>query len=279
MNRKELKSIIRKIDLHYGLGRLEMLLSTNWFNPFLTLWVNFRSFPFSQACKLPLFVYGRPRIYALSGSMRVIGKVRSGMITFNQCKPGAPSVMSLQSEIYNAGEIIFNGKGYIGTGTKIRTAPNAILSLGKDFKIADMCNIGSFTKVTVGDHSRIAHRCQIMDSNYHYIANFVKGVVPNFKKCISIGKGCWICNTTTITGGAVLSDYTIVASNSLVGRDLSEIPSGSLVGGIPVKFIATGFRRVENAEISARITHFYRSEPDGMFKISEGFLPDDCSLN
>lgn len=279
MNRKELKSIIRKIDLHYGLGRLEMLLSTNWFNPFLTLWVNFRSFPFSQACKLPLFVYGRPRIYALSGSMRVIGKVRPGMITFNQCKPGAPSVMSLQSEIYNAGEIIFNGKGYIGTGTKIRTAPNAILSLGKDFKIADMCNIGCFTKVIVGDHSRVAHRCQIMDSNYHYIANFGKGIVPNFKKCISIGKGCWICNTTTITGGAVLPDYTIVASNSLVGRDLSEISSGSLVGGIPVKFIATGFRRVENAEISVRITHFYRLEPDGMFKISEGFLPDDCSLN
>lgn len=271
---KSLREIKERIDSRFGFGMLERSLSNNWFNPLLTLWLNFRSFPFRQAWRLPIFVYGRPRIYGLSGSMEVIGKVSSGMIRFNQNKPFAPSNMAVQSEILNEGKIIFHGKGLIGTGNKVCVASHAILDIGENFKITDMCNIGCYSEISIGAQSRIVHRCQILDANYHYVANFYKRVVPRWTHPIKIGKGCWICNTTTVTGGTVLPDYTIVASNSLVGKDYSDIPESSMLGGIPAKLIATGFRRVENSKLERKIAAYYRENPHGLYQI-----PDDESMD
>lgn len=264
-----LSEIITYVDMKYGLGALETLVASNWFNPLATFWLNFRSLPIMQVVRFPIFAYGRPRLYCLSGRIVIDGRVKSGMIKFNQCKPGAPSVMSVQSEINNKGTIIFHGEGLIGTGTKIFVEFGTKLEIGKNFKITDMCNIGCFSGIKIGEQSRIAHRCQILDSNYHYVANFSKMKVPVVSKPIEIGKGCWICNSTTITGGSFLPDFTIVASNSLVGKDFSNIPNSSLIGGIPAKLIATGFRKVENSEIEEEIGKFYANHQDRIFEIPE----------
>lgn len=207
---KSFSEILRKFDNRYGLGRMEELAFSNWFNPFVTIWLNFRSFPLSQAVRFPIAVYGHPRLYNLSGSMRVEGKISAGMIKFNQVRTGSPNVQSLQSEIMNQGTIIFRGYGVIGTGVIVRVASSGTLEVGKDFKITDMSNIGCYEKVSIGDHTRITHRCQILESNYHYVANFNKRIIPKWHRPIVIGKGCWICNSSTLTGGTGLPDYTIV---------------------------------------------------------------------
>lgn len=271
---KSFKEIIKYIDFHFGFGRMEICLAQNWFNPLYTFWLNFRSFPLRQAVCLPIFVYGRPRLYCLTGDMYVEGPIRPGMITFNQCKYGAPSLMSVQSEMVNQGSIIFRGSGLIGTGTKIRVASKGTLTIGNDFKIADMSNVGCFSQVVIGEHTRIAHRCQILDSNYHYIANFNKRVIPKRTNPIAIGSGCWICNSTTVTGGAVIPDYTIVTSNSLVNKDFSQIEQGSLIGGIPAKYIASGFRRVENRKIEHRVNIFYAQRNASLYPIPEDVTED-----
>lgn len=275
---KSFKEIRERIDYLFGFGFLERSFYSNWFNPFLTLWLNLRSFPLYQAYRFPIFVYGRPRIYGLSGCMEIIGRVSTGMIKFNQTKPGAPSNMDVQSEIQNRGKIFFRGKGFIGTGTKINVMLNATLDLGENFKITDMCNVGCFSRILIGTQSRITHRCQILDANYHYVANFKKGIIPRWTHPIEIGRGCWICNTTTITGGTVLPDFTIVASNGLVGKDYSDIPESSMIGGIPAKLIATGFRKVENSKIECQVTSYYRENPDGLYHMSENETMDNCSF-
>ena len=280
MRIKELtfKKFIHRVDLKIGFSALERLFSKNWFNPFATIYLNLRSFPLAQAIKMPVWVYGCPRFYELSGRMIVDGKVSSGMIRFNQVKPGAPSNMSVKSEILNKGLIVFHGVGLIGTGNKIVVGSKATLDIGKNFKITDMCNIGCFRSVFIGEQSWIVHRCQIFDSNYHYVANFAKGTVPDYSKPIRIGKGCWICNSSTITGNAVLPDYTIVASNSLVNKDMSDIPESSMIGGTPAKLIATGFRKIENSKIENEILKFYNDTPDGMFKIPAEATMEEYSL-
>lgn len=269
MRIKELtfKKFIHRVDLKIGFSALERLFSKNWFNPFATIYLNLRSFPLAQAIKMPVWVYGCPRFYELSGRMVVDGKVSSGMIRFNQVKPGAPSNMSVKSEILNKGLIIFHGVGLIGTGNKIVVGSKGTLDIGKNFKITDMCNIGCLKEICIGEGSWIVHRCQIFDSNYHFVANFANGTVPDYSKPIRIGKGCWICNSSTITGNAVLPDYTIVASNSLVNKDMSDIPESSMIGGTPAKLIVTGFRKIENSKIENEILKFYNDTPDGMFKI------------
>lgn len=272
-----LRELIGIIDERYGIALLERILFVNWFNPFATLWLNLRSFPLNQALFFPVWCYGRPKIYGLSGTMKVEGELWSGMIRFNQVKYGAPSNMSVQSEILNRGHIIFKGQGLIGTGTKIVVERYAQLEIGKNFKITDMCNIGCFRKITIGEQSWIVHRCQVLDSNYHFVANFTKRIVPWYSAPITIGKGCWICNSSTVTGGTVLPDYTIVGSNSLVNKDFSGIPENSMIAGIPAKYIATGFRRIENSIIENEIGLFYKDNPDGMFEIPISATPDEYS--
>lgn len=271
------KELLNLLVARYGLSMLERMFFCNWFNPLATLWLNLRSFPINQAIRLPIWCYGRPRFYGLSGCMQIDGKVKSGMIRFNQVKYGAPSNMSVQSEISNQGLIIFRGQGLIGTGSKIVVGHNAILDIGKNFKITDMCNIGCFREIRIGEQSWIVHRCQVFDSNYHYVANFTRGCVPNHIHPVYIGKGCWICNSSTITGGTVLPDYTIVGSNSLVNKDFSNIPDSSIIGGIPAKFIATGFRRVEDSRIEREIAGYYKINPDGLFSIPSVATPDEYS--
>lgn len=273
-----LRELYYLFDDKYGFSSLERILCCNWFNPLATFWVNFRSFPIGQAVKFPIWCYGRPKFYGLSGKMTLEGKVWSGMIRFNQVKYGAPSNMSVQSELLNRGKIIFHGQGLIGTGNKIVVGPNAVLDIGKNFKITDMCNIGCFNKIFIGEQSWIVHRCQVFDSNYHYVANFTRRIVPNYICPVHIGNGCWICNNSTITGGTILPNFTIVASNSLVGKDFSKLPESCLIGGIPAKLIATGFRKIEDSRIEREVAQYYKINPDGMFNIPFSSTPDEYSF-
>lgn len=271
------RQLIHKLDDEYGIRPLETFLAKNWFNPLATLWVNFRSFPLNQAIKLPMFVYGRPRIYATSGSMRIEGKVKTGMIQFNVVRAGAPSLMSIQSEFYNRGTIKFHGNSEIGTGNRIVVSKKGILSLGNFTKISDMCNIGCFSLIDIGELTRIAHRCQLLDSNYHFVANFNKMNIAHHTYPIKIGSNCWIGNSTTIAGGTVLPDYTIVGSNSLVNKSVKNIPENSIIGGIPAKLIATGFRRVNNSDVERELWQFFANNPDSLYPMQKDMSQDYVS--
>lgn len=268
---KELK---RRFDNKYGFGKIEWIIASNWLNLWATVYLNLRSLSLSQAWKMPIFVYGRPRFYNLSGKIEIKGKLRPGMITFNQTCPGTPSLTSVQSEFINQGTIIFYGSGEIKTGTKIRVSESGFLEIGDDFGIADMVNIGCYSRISIGNHCRIAHRCQILDSNYHYIANLNNRTVPMWRKPIVIGDRCWIGNSTTVAGGTVLPDSTIVASHSLVNRDLSAVPCESIVGGSPARLLRTGYVRVYNPHAIEEINGYYAENGDGMFVYPEEVRPE-----
>lgn len=274
---RSFKELLAIFDEKYGLGLLERIFAVNWFNPFATLWLNFRSFPVAQAIRFPVWCYGRPRFYGLSGKMVVDGEIKPGMIHLNRVLVGAPSNMGIQTEILNNGLIIFRGKLHIGTGDKIVVGRNATLTIGANSKIGDMCNIGCFESITLGDVMRIAHRCQIFDSNYHFITNLNRGIIPNYKHPVKIGKGCWICNSSTIACGTTLPDYTIVASNSVVNKDLSHIAKGSLIGGIPAKVITEGTRRIFNSRVEQQVEAFYKANPLSEYKIDESIDIEEYS--
>lgn len=270
------KDVLYDLNHRYGISALERALSSHWINPFLTFWVNFRCFKFSQAIHFPFYVYGRPGIYDLYGSMEIVGDVRRGMIKFNQTRPGSPNNQSVQSDILLEGHIIFRGFGVIGTGVHLCVGRNGILDLGKDFKIADMTNIGCCKSIKIGPQTRITHKCQIIDTNYHYIANFNSRTIPDCEKKIEIGKGCWICNNSTVTGGTVIPDFTILSSNSLANKDYSDIKPGSILGGIPAKHIASGYRRVENPGVFTQVFDHYKTN-SGKFVMPEDLDENLCS--
>lgn len=277
LQQKPLHEVIRLLDHKCGLAVLERMFFVHWFNPFATLYINLRCFPLRQALHFPLWAYGRPTIYELSGKMIVKGcKVRSGLVRFNQTKPGAPSFMSVHSELNIKGTVVFRGKCRIGCGTKIYA--EGTLTIGADTRITDFVNIGCFRRIDIGERCRIVHRCQLLDSNYHYVANLQKGIVLPWQKEIIIGKGVWVCNSTTVTGGAKIADYCIVASNSLVCKDFSDAPDGSFICGIPAKIVPAKMVRINNMEWEKSFNLWYTehdaSEP---FVLPEGIMMEELN--
>lgn len=277
LRQKPLHEAIKLLDQKCGLAFFERMLFVHWLNPFATLYINLRCFPLHQAIHLPLWAYGRPTIYGLSGSMRIEGcSVRTGLVRFNRTMAGAPSNMSVQSELSVSGRIVFHGNAFIGCGTKIAVAGE--MNIGADTKITDFVNVGCFRRIDIGERSRIVHRCQLLDSNYHFVANMDKGIVLPWQKEIVIGKGVWVCNSTTVTGGAKIPDYCIVASNSLVGKDFSNAPEGSFICGIPAKVIPAKMVRINNVEWENTLNKWFvehdESEP---FKLPEEITMEELN--
>lgn len=262
---------IRKtLDSRYGLGRLEKLFFSNWFNPVLTIWINFRSLPIRQAFRFPLWVYGRPRFYCLSGKIRFRCKdVKSGMIKINFIKYGAPGNMSRQTEIYNLGTIEFGGPCEIGTGNKIIVASKTLLSIGSKCLISDNCTIAAYRGITIGDITRITHSCQILDTSFHYIADLNKKIAYDNSAKLNIGKACWIGNSSAVVKGANLPDYAIIGSHSLVNKDFSSIENGCIIAGIPAKLIKNDVVRIFNLNIENLIWHYMAEHPGGSYSIQE----------
>lgn len=245
---------------------LEEAFSKNWFNPFVTLYLNLRSLPFLKAIKMPIWIYGRPRIMALSGEIKIDSTIQSGMIKINYINNG-PSNMSVQTEIANYGTIIFKGRANIRTGNRILVVKGGTLEIGNNFIMGDMINIGCTKSIIIGDNVRLAHRSQIFDSNYHYVANFNKMIVPPLVRPIIIGSNSWICNSCTIAAGAKIPNFTIVSTNSLVNKDFSSIEEGSIIGGIPAKPIASGYKLVNNRKKEAEISKFYVANQNCVYAI------------
>lgn len=250
--------IVHKLRLVFS-HDLPAMLNSNWFNPLATLHFNLVFFPLRQALKFPMFVYGMPKLYDQMGSMVCKGTCRRGMIKFNVTIPFSPQASAGNSQIgiSDKGQIIFRGPCVIGTGNKILVGENGTLDLGASTKIMSFCNITAYSTVTIGAHSWVVHRSQVLDTNFHFIADFNNGIIPDIMRPITIGEYCWICNSATISGGAVIPDKTIVASNSLVNKDLSGTPAESIIGGVPAKLINTGYRRVDNDTLTNELWKRY----------------------
>lgn len=266
-----IKYALTIFDAKLGFGRFESLIFSNWFNPFATFWLNIRSFPLPQAVKFPVWVYGRPKLRCLSGSMKVIGRVNSGMIVFNKIRMMAPNLMTTQTEIVNQGTIEFLGSGEIGTGNKIVTYFGSLLRIGNCFKIQDQVNIGCMKNISIGNFTWVTHRCQIFDSNYHYLVNLEDNSVKNNTCPILIGNYCWIGNSTTISGGAQIPDFTTVASNSLVNRTTNSIPKFSIIGGTPARLLSTKIIRLYNIKEENRCRQFFKKYPNEVYHFEEEF--------
>ncbi len=263
--------------IHVGIDSLLRLPYVNWFNPLMTLYLNFRSFPFKQAIRIPIFVYGWPKMYSLLGKMECKDVCKTGMIKFNQTNWCAPSNSGSSTAINNVGKIIFHGSCMIYTANKINTHRYGILELGANTKIMHHVNIAAYSQVFVGANTWITHRCQILDTNFHYIADFKKRIVRKHSRPIYIGKSCWICNTSTIMGGAKVPDYTIVASNSLVNKDFSDIPAESIIGGIPAKLVSTGYRKINSRNLERKIGKYFAEHPEtSEYPLENRFVHDEC---
>jgi acetyltransferase-like isoleucine patch superfamily enzyme len=134
----------------------------------------------------------------------------------------------------------------------LRVADNATFNVGQNVRIASGCkiyvhsklNIGSNTYInpntliycnqgiSIGNDCAISWNCQIMDYDFHQIT--IDGIEKEIGKSISIGNKVWIGASCIITKGVNIADNVIVATGSVVTKD---IPANVLVAGVPAKII------------------------------------------
>lgn len=157
----------------------------------------------------------------------------------------------------------------------IRIAYDGILELGKNSRIMDGCNISCDKRISIGENTQLAHRCQIFDGNFHHVANIRKHIISSIWSEVSIGKNCWICNSTTINKGCNIPDGSIVASHSLVTKDFSDYPVGSFFAGNPARFICDCMTRVFNTDLESKVFHSYLIDGVKDFPVSNLTL-EDC---
>ncbi|MDO9551555.1 hypothetical protein [Rhodonellum sp.] len=223
-----------------------------------TMFLNFKTLPFKQAILFPIIVSRYVSFYSLTGKISLKTIPKTGMITIGFS--GDDTIFaSKKSFLKLDGEIIFRGKVNIGVGCILRVDKKAILDIGNNLTTGHSVKIICSNYIKIGNTVRIAWESQVIDSNFHYIRNVENGKINDRVGKITIGDFVWIGNRSTIQKGTIIRDNTILTSNSVCNTDFSTVDKYSLIGGIPAKFIKSGFQRIfdikEEIEISKKINN------------------------
>lgn len=153
----------------------------------------------------------------------------------------------------------FNPLLYVGEGAK--------LEIGEHVEIMNLVNIGCLDHIVIGGHTWITHRCQVFDTNYHFIANLNIGEVKKHHVPVTIGNYCWICNTSTISMGTIIPDHTIVSSNSVLNQDYSKLGKYNIIGEIPAKELKENYSWVEDKKREHEIDMFFKNNTSAVYQI------------
>ena len=238
---------------------LIVLFSKHWFNPFFTLWINFRFLPLKQAIHLPICVWGVPKIIAISNDFKIVldcNSIKRGLIKINRSRAFA-SHSGGHSEFLLCGHIVFKGSVFIGCGTCFSSYPNSTIIIGDRVTIGQQNIIASCEKIVLEDNVRIGSRVQIMDSSMHFIYQSDERKVNKVSSPIIIKHNTWIANGASIYKGSILPPYSTVAGGSMINRDFSLEDEGTCFVGTPAKPKIRNFYRIQNLDEEMKLVEYF----------------------
>jgi acetyltransferase-like isoleucine patch superfamily enzyme len=199
-----------------------------------TFFVNFKYLPIRTAVLFPIWITRRVKLKKTAGTIEINGNIKPGMIQvgFNDVSISDKKERSLWNV---SGKIMFNGSAIFGAGTKIAVGDNAILQLGKGFKITAKSEIACFKRISFGDGCLLSWDVLIMDTDAHNIYNLSTGEKINPDNAIEIGNHVWIGCRTLVLKGSKIADNSVVGANSLVTAKFEE--PNVIVAGVPAKVV------------------------------------------
>ncbi len=246
------KSSFLRILYHF----IGLSIRENSLNIWKTMLFNYLAFGWKGLYKIPVFIYGDAKIYE-------VGKINV------HCK-NAHGLVRIGREYFKSqGELRFFNSGTIDIYGPVRIEGATVFENYGDvtFKGYNLISDGSKvlirSKFQMGCNSQLGFNGFIMDSDDHYSIDAATRKVYRNCKPIKIGDYNWFGNSTIIKKGVVTPDYLIVASaNALLTKDYSELPPYSVIGGMPVKVIKSGMRRIFNTRNESTIINFFKNNPD-----------------
>lgn len=159
----------------------------------VTLYLNFRVFPFITAIKLSITVigHGKIKLRNLTGEIEFKCPVRFGLIVIGKDVDNMPAAFA-PTQFFLAGKMIVRGPVIINRGANVVVWPDSTLDLGEYTLICSGVTLKSVQYVTIGKYAMISSGCFIMDSNIHCIRNMQTGLIKNPTNPIVIGDYCWL---------------------------------------------------------------------------------------
>lgn len=250
--------------INKSFGLLERKITSRWFNPLATLYVNFRTMPFNIAWHLPIYVYGRVKFKNLKGKIEFTCNVKPGLIKMGRHDDiyhHAPyGILFLDT---NA-KIIFNGYCSIAAGFIWRVSDTGILNIGSFSGFGNFCRIFCSNNIKIGEHCRITYNCILMDTNSHYTINLQNYKVYRKEGIIEIGSKNWIGNNSRILKGCKTGEGTIVTAGSMVNKDFSTY-CNVLLSGTPAEVKRESISRCFSFTRENEINNFFKTHPQAKY--------------
>lgn len=105
------------------------------------------------------------------------------------------------------------------------------ITVGEGVFINACCHFQDHGGVIIGDGCQIGHNVVFATLNH--------GLAPADRKHtypapITLGRNVWVGSNSTILQGVTVGDNAVIAAGAVVTKD---VPAGTVVGGVPAKFI------------------------------------------
>lgn len=210
-----------------------------------TFYINFKMLPFRQAIHLPIDICHQVRFESLKGKL-VLDRslpLHRAMIRIggrgSDMFPRIQTVLCIDGEVYFGGDYI-----EIGQGASVVVTAGGRLSFGEKVRIGAQSKIYCTKVVSFANEIDLSWECQVFDTNFHYMQRMDTKEIVEPSGSVAIGSNVWIGNRCTVSKGTVLPADIIVASNSLLNKDYSDVPAFSMLAGLPAMVVKTEVKRL-----------------------------------
>ncbi|MDN3584450.1 acyltransferase [Mucilaginibacter flavus] len=183
---------------------------------------------------MPILISRNFFLYKMKGAITIDAPVKTGMIQIGYARIGVSDFERTRGILEVYGDIVFKGRAFIMHGSKIIVSKNAELIFGDDFSASAEVTIIAEKRIVIGNGTGISWQTQIMDTDFHYIAD-ENGVVINEPTEIIIGNKVWIGCRCNILKGSLIPDGCVVGSGSLITKKLSG--ENNIFGGNPTRIL------------------------------------------
>lgn len=214
----------------------------NWL---ATLYINFKMLPLRQAIHLPIDVCHQVRFESLKGKF-VLDKalpLHRAMVRIggrgSDIFPRTQTVLCIDGEVYFGGDHI-----EIGNGTSLIVTDGGRLSFGEKVRMGARTKIYCTKAISFANEIDLSWECQVFDTNFHYMQRTDTNEIVSPSGSVSIGNNVWIGNRCTVSKGTILPADIIVASNSLLNKDYSDVPAFSMLAGLPATVVKAEVKRL-----------------------------------
>lgn len=197
-------------------------------------------------------------VCAYVGILEGLG-IRRGMLKIGLPNYGAPRKIA-KTVLNNEGLIVVSGRNVkVANGAELNILPSGTLKLGSDVFIGECVRVVCANYIEINSNVRIAYESQVIDSNFHYIFDEEKCIIPNCCGSIEIASNNWIGNRSNINKGTKTAPNQIFSAGSLLNKDYTHFGEGCVFVGTPARLLRNGLYRIFDIKFERKVRNYYAS--------------------